>query len=127
MTELYSSYVTWKSNSEKAEEIFEVFQIVFQLHQMAWYLFEALRFMTEKLLTENIEALLLENEQLSNQSPEAILRLDIEEYRSRVNQALKQTIKIIAIGSFPNIQKKDFWGEISKGLILMGLTLVRHY
>lgn len=120
VTELYSSYVTWKSNSEKAEEIFEVFQIVFQLHQMAWYLFEALRFMTEKLLTENIEALLLENEQLSNQSPEAILRLDIEEYRSRVNQALEQTIKIIAIGSFPNIQKKDFLGRNFKRANLDG-------
>ena len=34
----------WKTNPEQANEIFHVFLIVFQLHQMLWYLIEASSF-----------------------------------------------------------------------------------
>ena len=103
--------VTWKTNHEKASEIFEVFLIVFQLHQMEWYLLESLTLITNKLLQANIEALISENEQITNQSSDEILQFDIEKYRLKVNQVLKQVSEMITIDSADEAHSKDFFGR----------------
>ena len=103
--------VTWKTHPEKANEIFEVFLIVFQLHQMEWYLLESLSLITDKQLQANIEALISDNEQITNQSSDEILQFDIEKYRSKVNQVLKQVSGIITTDSAEEAHSKDCFGR----------------
>jgi len=103
--------VTWKTHPEKANEIFEVFLIIFQLHQMEWYLLESLSLIKDKHLQANIEALISENEQITYQYSDEILQFDIEKYRSKTNQVLKQVSSIITTDSADKAHNKDCFGR----------------
>lgn len=103
--------VTWETHHKKANEIFEVFLIVFQLHQMEWYLLESLYLITDKQLQAMIEALISENEQITNQPTEEILKFDNEKYRLKVNQVLKQVSDMITIDSDDEAHSKDYFGR----------------
>ena len=90
VTRIYGADKNWRLNPEKAGEIFQVFLIMFQLHQIQWYLLEALSLNIGEQLKGEIEALINENENMTGKSPEDILKLDIGEYQLHVNQVLKQ-------------------------------------
>lgn len=100
----------WRTNPGKANEIFDVFFLVFQLHQMLWYLVEAVSLSSDEQLKSKIDALILENQQMTNQSPDEILQLDIEKYRLQVNETLQQVSGMIAIESSDGRQSDDFIG-----------------
>ncbi len=86
----------WQTAPEIAKQMFAVFLIVFQLHQMLWYLVEAATINSEEESAPEIEALILENVQMTQISPDEILALDLEKYRSRVNEILKEISARIA-------------------------------
>lgn len=123
VTQSYYPDMDWKSNPDKANEIFQVFLTVFQLHQMEWYLLEALSLVTDEYLKSDqseIEALISENEQLTNQPPDEILQLDLEQYRLKVNQILKQISGIIATEASDGTNSKDCFGRNFKHTNLDG-------
>ena len=109
-TQIYYPNSDWKTNPGQADEIFHVFLIVFQLHQMLWYLIEASSFILDKHLKSDIDALIFENQQMTNQSPDEILHFNIEKYRLQVNQALKQVSGMITSDSSHETQSNDFFG-----------------
>ncbi len=80
----------WQTAPEIAKQMFAVFLIVFQLHQMLWYLVEAATINSEEGSASDIEALIFENAKMTQLSPDEILALDIEKYRSKVNEILKE-------------------------------------
>lgn len=89
-TQLYLSDGTWETNSEQKDKLFQVFIIVYQLHQMLWYLVEAFTLTSDELLKSTIDLLISENEQMLQQPMDHIAMLDLSEYRSNVNIVLKQ-------------------------------------
>jgi len=101
----------WQKNSEKTNEIFQVFLIVFQLHQMAWYLLEALTLAADEHLESDIDTLITQNKQMTACTPAEILRIDIEEYRTRVNQVLKKVSSRIAAIPSDKTNGKDYFGK----------------
>lgn len=119
-TEIYNLSGTWKTNPEQANEIFEVFMMVLQLHQMLWYLVEAFSLSSDEHIKSVIDALIFENEQMTQQSPDSILQLDIEEYRLKVNEVLKQITSMISVGAPDKIGSKDCFGRNFKKANLDG-------
>lgn len=111
VTQQCYSNINWKSTSDKANEIFQVFLNIFQLHQMEWYLLESLSLTSDEYLNSDIKALIFENEKMTDQSPGEILKIDVESYRLNVNQTLKKVCESITISSFNNSAKKDFFGK----------------
>lgn len=87
--------VDWKKSPKQADEMFQVFLIVYQLHQMLWYLIEAANLISEENLQDKIKTMIDENVKMTQMSPEKIIALDLEEYRGRVNSALKETCKLV--------------------------------
>ncbi|WP_246213135.1 pentapeptide repeat-containing protein [Aminipila butyrica] len=100
--------VDWKSNSNHGSKIFQVFQIVFQLHQMEWYLIEALSLPAAEALESDIKSLIWENERLTGLPAEEILHLDMESYRTDVNKILKQVSHIMAVNAKGKIDRDYF-------------------
>lgn len=111
VTQLCYPDKNWMTSTDQAREIFGVFLIVFQLNQMLWYLIEALSAVSGDHLAVDIEALILENEQMTSQCPNEILILDIEEYRSNVNRVLQKVIETIAVYPANGGKRKDFFGK----------------
>jgi len=89
-TQLYLPDGTWETNSEQKDKLFQVFMIVYQLHQMLWYLVEAFTLTSNELLRSTIDSLISENEQMLQQPMDHIAMLGLPEYRSNVNNVLKQ-------------------------------------
>ncbi len=89
----------WKSKPEISEQMFKVFLIVWQLHQMLWYLAEALTLIDDEKIISDINLLIIENEKMTKLSPEDISNLDIDKYKVKVNQILKDVTKLICTSS----------------------------
>lgn len=102
--------INWKSSPEHANEIFQVFQTVFQLHQMEWHLLEAFSLTADERLKSDIESLICENERLTSLPLNEILRLNIEPYRLNVNSILKRLISMITVTSNEK-NGKDYLGQ----------------
>lgn len=103
--------VNWQTEPQYAKQMFEVFLVIFQLHQMLWYLIEASSFILGETMKMNLDELILENERMTALLPDDILNLDIELYRLKVNEILKEVTKKIALDSAKGEQKKDFFGK----------------
>lgn len=110
----------WQSEPRQANQIFDAFLVIFQLHQMLWYLIEASSFKLEDRIIVTIDELILENERMTTLLPDEILSIDLEAYRLKVNGVLKEVSKMIVIPSSKSDQKRDFFGKKFNGENLDG-------
>ncbi|HAX72701.1 MAG TPA: hypothetical protein DCY20_04190 [Firmicutes bacterium] len=78
----------WRSHPNVKQEMFDVLPIMRGLHELLWFLNDAYRFDVTKPLHQTIQALYDEVEALTLQSPEAILKLDLNAWRYKVNEVL---------------------------------------
>lgn len=85
----------WRSTPQIKDQMFQVFLIVYQLHQMLWYLTEALTLTCAVKYKDQINILIQENEAMTRLLPEEILMLSIDDYRFRVNDLLKRICTLV--------------------------------
>lgn len=120
VTQSYYDNENWRTNPDKADEIFRIFMKVVQLHQIAWYLLEALSFVKEEGLKADIEALIAENTQMTAGTAAEFLAIDIANYKMRADQILKKVSVQLATGTFEQTGHKDFFGKNFKQANLDG-------
>ncbi|MFL0253176.1 pentapeptide repeat-containing protein [Clostridium neuense] len=113
---------SWREEPETANEMFEVFIIMRQLHEMLWYLTEAFSLKSDNDIKEKID----EIEKLTHLSGEAIVKLDLVTIRVGVNALLFKTSEFIRKKAGDN-EKSSLKGKktIGGGLNLMGADLRR--
>lgn len=117
----------WRTNKEVAQEMFDVYPIIQQLHEMLWYLNEALKLEATKLIHKELQYIIEETENLTNKSPEYILSIDVAQHRAKVNTLLIRTSELVR----PQVPKKknntrrglDYLGAKLKGADLKGANL----
>lgn len=78
----------WRSSPRVAREMFAVFPIVRDLHELAWYLTEALALPSSGPLGAELAAALDETGLRARQDPAALLDLDVSAIRRDVNTLL---------------------------------------
>lgn len=93
--QLYNGKDWRHSDHAHAQEMFQVFPVVQQLHEMLYYLHESLMLQEAKSLHANIKQMMEETEQLTLQSPASLLKLDVPMIRGRVNDVLLQVSAIV--------------------------------
>jgi len=84
----------WRKDTEVANQMFEVFLIMRQLHEMLWYLTQALILQTDCDIKEEIRSLIGNTEQLTLCDIDTLLALDIVAHRNKVNMLLKNTSEL---------------------------------
>lgn len=122
----------WRQNSKIAKEMFEVFLVVRQLHEMQWYLTEAYELNAEKNVKDEIELLIKETEALTLLAPKEILRVDLVRHREKVNIFLRQTSELVRKALNKNSMKRkkntyfgvDFRNTNVKGADFRGAYLI---
>lgn len=108
--------VTWKKDENQAANIFALFLIVFQLHQMLWYLMDARVYTKDNELLVTIDTLVIEYEKLLERPIEDILQFNVEEYRNKVNHVLRHIIKeVVCINSSKQANYINYLGKNFKG------------
>jgi uncharacterized protein YjbI with pentapeptide repeats len=116
----------WKQAPESAKQMFEAFIIMRQLHEMLWYLTEALSLQSEHDMKEKINLKINEIEDLTNLTANSLMKLDLTTIRVGVNALLLQTSELVRKKIINNkttsLKRKKTLGG---GLDLIGADLRR--
>ncbi|WP_026671458.1 pentapeptide repeat-containing protein [Alkalihalobacterium bogoriense] len=124
--------ITWQDNPAIAKEMFQVFPIMHQLHEMLAYLQEALAHKEAYLLFSQLKTMLEKTEQISNLPGLQLLDFDISAHRKKVNPLLleasvlirEKARKQVSPKNMSRIEKRrDFIGANLQKANLQGLNL----
>lgn len=85
----------WRQVPGFAKQMFEVFLIVRQLHELLWYLIEALTLQPARPIHGVLSSTLEETESLTHLGPDALMKLDVPLHRAKVNTLLLQTSELV--------------------------------
>ena len=81
---------SWRQAPDTAKQMFEMFPIVRDLHELCWYLTETLTLHVGGRLHDELSLALKETDRLAQGSPPALLGLDVDAHRSGVKVLLLQ-------------------------------------
>jgi uncharacterized protein YjbI with pentapeptide repeats len=111
----------WRQAPETAGEMFEVFAVMRQLHELLWYLTEALSRQPSGPLHGELSLALAATEGLTRNSAETLLGLDLAAHRHDANSLLLRTSDLVRAGVSRN--RMDHRGADLAGADLSGADL----
>lgn len=89
----------WRTGSrEHARQMFDVFPVVRQLHELLWYLTEALTLPAARPLRADLRRILERTEELTRGTPQELAALDVAAHRQDVNVLLLRTSELARAG-----------------------------
>ncbi|MFC6160110.1 pentapeptide repeat-containing protein [Kribbella jiaozuonensis] len=118
----------WRQAADSGAQMFEVFSVVRLLHELLWYLIEALELAPS--LHGPLRRATDDTEQLALGSPESLTALDVLAHRSRINDLLLRTSELVRAGvsATPlNRRGADLMGADLAGADLRGADLRSSY
>ncbi|MEV0634846.1 pentapeptide repeat-containing protein [Streptomyces sp. NPDC050619] len=117
----------WRTSPpEQARHMAEVFPVVRQLHELLWYLNEALTLPAARPVHDGLRRALDETERLTHKTPEELGALDVAAHRQEVNVLLLKTSELARAGirgKKKNRRGADLMGARLKGADLRGANL----
>lgn len=85
----------WRTHPESAKQMYEVFPVMWQLHELLWYLSEALSLEPAREIRRDLESALAETEHLTELPPESLVQLDVAAHRAKINVLLLRTSELV--------------------------------
>jgi uncharacterized protein YjbI with pentapeptide repeats len=85
----------WRSRPETAAQMFEAFRLMRQLHELLWYLSEAVALAPSEPLARELRSALDDTEQLTRSTAEELVGLDVDSHRQVVNGLLRRTSELV--------------------------------
>ncbi|MGW5618124.1 pentapeptide repeat-containing protein [Streptomyces sp. NPDC003877] len=106
---------------DEARRMFDVFPVVRQLHELLWYLTEALTLPAARPLHPGLRTALERTEELAGGTPGELAALDVGAHRQEVNVLLLRTSELVRAGT--KGRRKDRRGQDLIGARLRGADL----
>lgn len=119
----------WRANTELSKPMFDVFPIVQQLHEMLYYLNQAIVLEDAQTIHHELQIVFDQILALTYLNPEEILKLDIPLHRKNVNDLLLITSELTRKDFIHRNKKRkvrtglDYLGANLKGVDLRGANL----
>ncbi len=103
----------WQTDHVKSQEIFDVFLVIFQIHQILYFLAEAKTIIPARELWNYIGTLIKKGRDIGKASPQDILAFDIGGYKQQVNECLRKVSSLISVNDMQNKEehKMNFMGK----------------
>lgn len=116
---------SWRETPDTAGQMYEVFPIMWQLHELLWYLAEALRLAHD---ADTIKSALLsafeETERLTLMKPSEVLEIDVAKHRADVNVLLLQASERVREQALRQYKTQPKWPKkAGRGADLIGAKL----
>ncbi|MFF7868054.1 pentapeptide repeat-containing protein [Streptomyces qaidamensis] len=112
----------WRTGPrEESRRMFEVFPVVRQLHELLWYLTEALALPAARPVRAELDKALQKTRELTAGTPEELAGLDVAAHRQEVNVLLLRTSELARGGT--KGRKRDRRGADLMGARLRGADL----
>jgi uncharacterized protein YjbI with pentapeptide repeats len=120
----------WRREPEIAASMFAVFDVMRDLHEMLWYLAEALTLSAAEELHDDLRRALAETERLTAGDPESLGRLDVAAHRREINPLLLRASELARAGvrrdglePARELARADLIGADRRGADLRGANL----
>ena len=116
----------WRGNSQHAQRMFQVFPIMRQLHELLWYLTEALTLQPARSLHPELGAALDQTARLTRGSAAELRELDMAAHHQRTNELLLRTSELVRAttqGERANYRGANLIGARLSGKDLRGASL----
>lgn len=116
----------WRKAPDTAKQMFEVFPLMRQLHELLWYLTDALTLSSTDEIHGELSALLAETERLTNLDPDSLTTLDVAAHRTAVNVLLLQVserVREAALQELTSSKTKGRRKAYGRGADLIGANL----
>lgn len=112
----------WRQAPQTARQMFDVFAVMRQLHELLWYLAEALTLRPGRPLHGELRRALDNTERLTRGHPDALLGLDVAAHREHVNALLVRASELARDG-FSRPEATSYRGADLTGADLRGADL----
>ncbi|MGW5256128.1 pentapeptide repeat-containing protein [Streptomyces sp. NPDC004012] len=117
----------WRSGGpEHARRMFDVFSVMRQLHELLWYLTEALTLPAARPVHADLRRMLAATERLTSRTPQELGELEVGAHRQEVNVLLLRTSELVRSGTGRRGRSRrgaDLLGARLKGADLRGADL----
>jgi uncharacterized protein YjbI with pentapeptide repeats len=116
----------WRESPDTARRMFAVFPVVRQLHELLWYLTEAVALPAAAPIRTQLRRALDDTERLTGQGPDELAAVDVPAVRAQVNELLLRASALAraeVVGRTKNHRGADLVGAKLKGATLRGATL----
>lgn len=116
----------WRSDPAIAGQMFAVFTIMRQLHELLWYLTEARTLRQASPLHGELGLALAQTEQLTRRSPAALLQLDVAAHRRDASALLLRASELVRAPAWrgeTELRGADLAGQDLRGSDLRGACL----
>ena len=111
----------WRQAPHAAQQMFEVFGVMRQLHELLWYLSEALASRRARPLHGELKLAMEATDRMAGGGAEALLELDVRAHRRDVHALLRRASQLMRAG-VPG-QKANHAGADLAGARLRGASL----
>ncbi len=91
----------WRQSPASAKSMFEAFLVMHQLHELLWYLTEAMILPQACSIRDKLGTMRKETERLTLLDAESLIHCNVASYRQKVNTLLLQTGKLVRASFFP--------------------------
>jgi len=112
----------WRQAPETAKPMFEVLPIMRQLHEMLWYLTEALTLQPARSIHAALRLAIEKTERLTRLSSDALMELDVAALRAEIGDLLQQASELARTEALRG-QKGSPKRKVTRGADLMGANL----
>lgn len=113
----------WQQAPHTARQMFAAFTVMRQLHELLWYLAEALALPAARPLHGELRRALEQTERLSGSRAGALVALDVAGHRRHVNALLVRASELARSGLGPPGSRADHRGADLTGADLRGASL----
>lgn len=120
----------WQRTPKIAVRMFKVFGIMRNLHELLWYLAEALTLQPARPLHGELGRALEETEGLTHNGPDALVELDVSAHRREINTLLLRTSELVRADvrrKETDLRGADLIGKNFRGADLRGANLRGSY
>jgi uncharacterized protein YjbI with pentapeptide repeats len=116
----------WRRAPQIATQMFNVFTIMRQLHELLWYLTEALTLQKAAALHGELRRALDETERLTLGNPDTLVLLDVPAHQRNIHGLLLRTSELVRAEALPgaiDLRGADLIGKDFKGADLTAANL----
>jgi uncharacterized protein YjbI with pentapeptide repeats len=116
----------WRHRPDTAKQMFAVFPIMRQLHELLWYLTAALALPAARPIEEELRRALNETQRLTNRIADELTELDVDRHRDEINPLLVRASELArAAVPGPRLDRRgaDLIGARLTGADLSGANL----
>lgn len=111
----------WRREPRLAPEMFRSFEVLRQLHELLWYLSEALELEAAQAMHEELRSAVTRTEQLANLPAAELVALEVEPQRQGVNELLRRASSLAR--RVVRVDAPDYAGADLVGAVLRGKDL----